>query len=139
MANEAFLVNFEGLPSGYNGTLAVLNVDAVVRHPELEVDLDSRSVDAPKDEGTIWVHIFPNGGQQHVAHFVFGVSVDGVTCDDATVLDPHGRKGIATTVYLAAQKLARRPLIPSVNQTEDGRLLWASKGALFRNEFAAIS
>jgi GNAT superfamily N-acetyltransferase len=53
------------------------------------------------------------------------------TCSDVFVSDRYRRRGLATAMYVEAERLSGRVLVPSAVQRAAGRALWLQSGRPF--------
>lgn len=90
------------------------------------MDLDSNGQSAPVTS----VYAFAPGAKQepggHIGHAIFRHNPNGTIESAMTgVEEEHQRRGVASAMYAHAQKVTGKQVVPSVNQTDEGRGLWA--------------
>jgi hypothetical protein len=87
---------------------------------------DSRTIELPKELGSIWFEVFdPAGAWAATATFAGGEGV--VRCDLIEVERPHRRQGIATVVYMLASRIFDAPVVPASVRSDDAVTFWAGR------------
>lgn len=90
---------------------------------------DNRTIELPKDLGSIWFEVFDrSGGWAGSATFAGG---DGaVQCDLIQIEPAHRCKGIATLLYQIASSTFEAPVIPSITQSDEAKAFWAGRSQI---------
>jgi GNAT superfamily N-acetyltransferase len=91
-------------------------------------DLDSRSIDVPKSNGSIWFRVYTLEIEKvFVAHATFAASAETVQCDTISVMEKYRRQGVATVLYDLAAEVFEGEVVPSNNLTEEAIRFWENR------------
>ena len=122
---ETFDVTPQDLP-GYRFACVALPPNTATSHA-LGHDFDDRSIEVPKDWGSLWVQILDDAGNYLGGAATFAASEKSVMCDTIEVPEGHRFKGIATRLYDLAELVFEVPAEPSPTLSPEAVAFWEKR------------